>query len=111
MERQLIWQRDRPPVGHFVLEESILRRQVGGPEVMQSRSDRSWRYTEPVHMSFQVMPQRTGRRTPASTVPMVLMETPEYGRLVYIEVQRASFLVDDPDEGRRLPPPVWNAAV
>jgi transcriptional regulator with XRE-family HTH domain len=35
MERQLIWQRERPPVGHFVLEESILRREVGGPEVMR----------------------------------------------------------------------------
>jgi transcriptional regulator with XRE-family HTH domain len=31
MERQLIWQRERPPVGLFVLEESILRREVGGP--------------------------------------------------------------------------------
>ncbi|MGW6906427.1 helix-turn-helix domain-containing protein [Streptomyces sp. NPDC054940] len=67
MERQLIWQRERPPVGHFVLEESILRREVGGPEVMRQQIRQ-------------------------------ILETPEHERLVYLEVQRASFLVDDPDE-------------
>jgi len=29
---------------------------------------------------------------------MVLLETPEHERLVYLEVQRASFLVDAPEE-------------
>ncbi|MEU1161388.1 helix-turn-helix transcriptional regulator [Streptomyces sp. NPDC005921] len=42
MERQLVWQRERPPVGHFVIEESVLWRKVGGPEVMRERSGRSW---------------------------------------------------------------------
>lgn len=39
-------------------------------------------------------------RTPHAAVdgPMVLLETPEHERLVYLEVQRASFLVEDPDE-------------
>ncbi|WP_369392079.1 Scr1 family TA system antitoxin-like transcriptional regulator [Streptomyces sp. CG1] len=97
MERQLIWQRDRPPVGHFVLEESILRREVGGPEVMREQIRQILEYTEPVHMSFQIMPES---RTPHACLdgPMVLLETPEYERLVYLEVQRASFLVDDPDD-------------
>jgi transcriptional regulator with XRE-family HTH domain len=97
MERQLIWQRDRPPVGHFVMEESILRRQVGSPEVMRAQIRQILEYTEPVHMSFQIMPDN---RTPHACLdgPMVLLETPEYERLVYLEVQRASFLVDDPNE-------------
>jgi hypothetical protein len=30
--------------------------------------------------------------------PMTLLETPEHQHLVYLEVQRASFLVEDPDE-------------
>ncbi|CAM5365659.1 hypothetical protein SFUMM280S_02480 [Streptomyces fumanus] len=29
---------------------------------------------------------------------MVLLETPEHERLVYLEVQRASFLVEDPED-------------
>ncbi|CAL9294294.1 helix-turn-helix domain-containing protein [Streptomyces eurythermus] len=97
MDRQLIWQRDRPPVGHFVLEESILRRQVGGPDVMRAQIRQILEYTEPAHMSFQIMP---ASRTPHACLdgPMVLLETPEFERLVYLEVQRASFLVDDPNE-------------
>ncbi|MBD0840014.1 helix-turn-helix domain-containing protein [Streptomyces sp. TRM68416] len=97
MERQLIWQRDRPPVGHFVLEESILRRQVGGPDVMRNQIRQILEYTEPIHMSVQVMPME---RMPHAGLagPMTLLETPQHERLVYLEVQRASFLVDDPDE-------------
>ncbi|WP_030749904.1 helix-turn-helix transcriptional regulator [Streptomyces sp. NRRL S-31] len=97
MERQLIWQRERPPVGHFVLEESILQRQVGGPQVMQEQIRQILEYTKPVHMSFQIMPKNL---TPHACLdgPMVLLETPEYERLVYLEVQRSSFLVTDPDE-------------
>jgi transcriptional regulator with XRE-family HTH domain len=97
MERQLVWQRERPPVGHFVIEESVLRRKVGGSEVMREQIQQILEYTEPVHMSFQIMPEA---RTPHACLdgPMVLLETPEFERLVYLEVQRASFLVADPDE-------------
>ncbi|MFI5552562.1 helix-turn-helix domain-containing protein [Streptomyces sp. NPDC051738] len=97
MERQLIWQRERPPVGHFILEESILRREVGGPEVMREQFRQILECTAPVHMGFQIMPMD---RTPHCGLagPMLLLETPEYERLGYLEVHRASFLVDDPDE-------------
>ena len=41
-------------------------------------------YTEPVHMSFQIMPED---RTPHAGLdgPMVLLETPEHERLAYLE--------------------------
>ncbi|MFF3373213.1 Scr1 family TA system antitoxin-like transcriptional regulator [Streptomyces sp. NPDC002680] len=97
MERQLIWQREQPPVGHFVLEESILRREAGGREVMREQIRKILEACEPVHVSVQIMPMD---RTPHACLdgPMVLLETPDHERLVYLEVQRASFLVDDPDE-------------
>ncbi|MET9258143.1 helix-turn-helix transcriptional regulator [Streptomyces sp. NPDC003717] len=97
MERQLIWQREKPPVGHFILEEGILRRQVGGPDVMREQVRQILEYTEPTNMSFQIMPEE---RTPHACLdgPMVLLETPERDRLVYLEAQRASFMVDDPIE-------------
>ncbi|MEU6587977.1 helix-turn-helix transcriptional regulator [Streptomyces sp. NPDC046881] len=97
MERQLIWQRDQPPVGHFIMEESILRRQVGGPAVMRKQIRQILEYTAPIHMSVQIMPMD---RMPHAGLagPMTLLETPEHERLVYLEVQRASFLVDDPEE-------------
>jgi DNA-binding XRE family transcriptional regulator len=97
MQRQLIWQRERPPVGHFIIEESVLRRQVGSAEVMRAQIQQLLDSTEPVNMSLQIMPMD---RTPHACLdgPMVLLETPEHDRLVWLEVQRASFLVDDPDE-------------
>ncbi|KUN25019.1 DNA-binding protein [Streptomyces corchorusii] len=97
MERQLIWHRERPPVGHFILEESILRRPVGSPDTMHEQFRQILEYTKPVHMSFQIMPMD---QTPHAALdgPMVLLETPEHERLVYLEVQRASFFVDDPEE-------------
>ncbi|MGW3285729.1 helix-turn-helix domain-containing protein [Streptomyces sp. NPDC001002] len=97
MERQLVWQRDRPPVGHFILEESILRRAVGGPDVMREQLQQILEYTEPVHMSFQIMPMD---RTPHCGLagPLMLLETPHHERLAYLEAHRASFLIADPDE-------------
>jgi len=97
MQRQLIWQRKRPPVGHFIIEESVLRRQVGSAEIMRVQIQQILDFTEPAHMSMQVMPMD---RTPHACLdgPMVLLETPEHQRLVWLEVQRASFLVDDPNE-------------
>ncbi|WP_328978368.1 helix-turn-helix transcriptional regulator [Streptomyces canus] len=97
LERQLIFQRERPPVCHFVIEESILRRQVGGSEVMREQFRQILESTEPVHMSFQIMPMD---RAPHAGLdgPMVLLETPEHDLLVYLEIQRVSFLVDDPEE-------------
>jgi hypothetical protein len=84
-------------VGHFVLEESILRRPVGGPDVMREQIGQILEFTRPVHMGLQIMPMD---RTPHAALagPMVLLETPEHERLVYLEVQRASFLIDDPEE-------------
>ncbi|MGN9761415.1 helix-turn-helix domain-containing protein [Streptomyces sp. SD31] len=97
MERQLIWQREQPPVGHFILEESILRRPMGGPEAWREQIRQILELTRPVHMSIQIMPMD---KTPHAALggPMVLLETPEHERLVYLEVQRASFLVDDREE-------------
>ncbi|MET9145084.1 helix-turn-helix transcriptional regulator [Streptomyces sp. NPDC004042] len=97
MDRQSIWQRERPPVGHFVMEESILRRNMGSSQVMREQIHQILEFTGPTNMSFQIMPED---RTPHACLggPLVLLETPDHERLAYLEVQRASFLVDDPDE-------------
>ncbi|NEB03073.1 helix-turn-helix transcriptional regulator [Streptomyces sp. SID13726] len=97
MERQLVLQRERPPVCHFVLEESILQRPVGGPEVMREQFRRILEYTEPIHMSFQIMPTSVAPHAGLGG-PMVLLVTPHHDRLAYLEVQSASFLVEDPNE-------------
>src|SRR3954453_12716784 len=39
LDRQAILLRDRPPRSHFVLDESVLHRQIGGPKVMGEQLD------------------------------------------------------------------------
>lgn len=97
MDRQKVWDRFRPPRANFILEEAILRRPVGGREVMREQL-RKLRYMEQLPcMGLQIMPMD---RMPHAGLdgPMVLLETPDHEHLAYMEGQRVSFLVDDPDE-------------
>ncbi|MEU9289522.1 helix-turn-helix transcriptional regulator [Streptomyces sp. NPDC048275] len=97
MERQQIWQRKQPPFGHFILEEGILRTALGGAAVMREQIRALREYSDLVHMGLQIMPM--GRVPHAGLAgPMLLLETPDHDHMVYLEVQRASFLVDEPDE-------------
>ncbi|MCI3273337.1 helix-turn-helix transcriptional regulator [Streptomyces cylindrosporus] len=97
MERQQIWLRKQPPFGHFILEEAILRSGIGGSAIMREQIRKLREYGDLVHMGLQIMP--TGRVPHAGLAgPMTLLETPNHDHAVYLEVQRASFLVEDPDE-------------
>ncbi|MCX4814095.1 helix-turn-helix domain-containing protein [Streptomyces sp. NBC_01239] len=97
MERQKIWRRKQPPFGHFILEESILRTALGGPDVMREQVRKVREASDLVHIGIQIMP--VGRVPHAGLAgPMLLLETPAHEHAVYLEVQRASFLVDDPHE-------------
>lgn len=97
MERQQIWQRPQPPFGHFILEEAILRTALGGAAVMREQIRKLREYCDRVYAGLQIMP--LGRVPHAGLAgPMWLLETPEHHHVVYLEVQRASFLVDDPAE-------------
>ncbi|WP_405822578.1 helix-turn-helix domain-containing protein [Streptomyces sp. NBC_01390] len=97
MERQQIWQRRHSPFGHFILEEGILRTALGGADVMREQIRVLREYSALDRMGLQIMPM--GRVPHAGLAgPMLLLETPDHDHVVYLEVQRASFLVDDPDE-------------
>lgn len=97
IERQQIWQRRQPPFGHFILEEGILRTALGGTDVMREQIRALREYSDLDHVGIQIMPM--GRVPHAGLAgPMLLLENPDHDHMVYLEVQRASFLVDDPAE-------------
>ncbi|PNE38822.1 helix-turn-helix domain-containing protein [Streptomyces noursei] len=94
--QQLMERKPSPPMMNFVLEEVILHRPVGGDDVLREQVRCLRRYAELPFLGLQIMPTK---RTHASLAgPMILLETPEHDHLAYIETQRVSFLVDDPDE-------------
>lgn len=97
LSRQKVFQRKPPAMMNFVLEEVILDRPIGGRDVLREQIQHLRRCAELPFVGLQIMPTR--RTTHASLDgPMILLETPEHDHLTYIEAQRISFLVDDPDE-------------
>ncbi|MFF3456538.1 Scr1 family TA system antitoxin-like transcriptional regulator [Streptomyces sp. NPDC002730] len=98
IDRQKFFERKPwPPMMNFLLEEVILHRPIGGREVLSEQILHLRRCAELPFLGLQIMP--TNRQKHAGlNGPLVLLETPNHDQLAYIEGQRVSFLVDDPDE-------------
>lgn len=60
MERQTVLERPDPPMLWVVLDETVLRRCIGGPEVMREQIDRLLAAVELPHVRLQVMPFSVG---------------------------------------------------
>ncbi|MFJ9618529.1 helix-turn-helix domain-containing protein [Streptomyces noursei] len=98
LDRQRLLQRKKPlPILNFILEEVVLHRQLGGPDTWRKQLQHLRQCAELPFLGLQIMP--TSRAAHASLDgPLLILETPEHDHLAYIEAQRISFLVDDPDQ-------------
>ncbi|MFE3606532.1 helix-turn-helix domain-containing protein [Streptomyces goshikiensis] len=96
--RQNLFERQpQPPVMHFIIEQHVLERPIGGREVLRGQLRHLRRMSELPFVGIQII--RTDRDTHAGLAgPMVLLETPDHDQLAYLEGQHVSFLQDDPDE-------------
>lgn len=65
MRRQQILRRDTPPQLSAVLDESVLRRVVGSPDIMREQLDRLLAANETAHITLQVLPFTKGAHTAA----------------------------------------------
>ncbi|MFI0242422.1 helix-turn-helix domain-containing protein [Streptomyces sp. NPDC016845] len=97
MERQRIWKRPHPPWSTFILEESILRRPIGGLEVMRGQLRRLLELSELPFMGIQIMPMN---QVPHAGLagPMTLLQNPDNDFAVYAEGQGGSAVIEDADE-------------
>ncbi|WP_405938189.1 Scr1 family TA system antitoxin-like transcriptional regulator [Streptomyces sp. NBC_00726] len=98
LERQAVLTRTPPPHIGFVVEESVLERTLGGPEVLKQQLrhllDCIERHN---HLTVQVMP--TSQHTHAGLMgPMQLMSTAEGRALVYVEARGGDRFVTQPDQ-------------
>jgi transcriptional regulator with XRE-family HTH domain len=90
--------RERPNVPFsFIVEESVFRRGLGGPEVMRSLFDHVLEQSARRNVMFQVMPLESEAHA-CLDGPMRLLETPEGRRLAYSEGQQNGRLIADPKE-------------
>lgn len=87
----------QPPVMHFIIEQSILERPIGGRDLMHRQLRHLREMAELPFAGIQII--RMDRETHAGLAgPMILLETPDHDQLAYLEGQHVGFLQDDPDE-------------
>ncbi|MFD9246885.1 Scr1 family TA system antitoxin-like transcriptional regulator [Streptomyces sp. NPDC059556] len=87
---------DRPhTIYSFIVEEHVLRRQVGGPEVMHEQAAHILDICARRNIDFQIMPQTRGHHSGLDG-PMRLLETPENKWYAYCEGQENGLLIPDP---------------
>ncbi|WP_245997293.1 helix-turn-helix domain-containing protein [Streptomyces armeniacus] len=97
LSRQAVLERKPTPTLGFVIEETVLRRPIGGAAVLQEQLRRLLDCQRMRHVTVQIMP--LNRQTHSGlNGPMVLLETPERKNLVYIEAQSGSFVISDREE-------------
>ncbi|AWN29660.1 helix-turn-helix transcriptional regulator [Streptomyces sp. NEAU-S7GS2] len=98
ISRQKLLERKTPrPMLNFILEEAVLHRPIGSQELLRAQLRHLRSCAELPFLGLQIMP--TTRCTHAALDgPLVLLEKPDHEYLAYIEAQRISFLVDDPDQ-------------
>ncbi|MEU1019968.1 helix-turn-helix transcriptional regulator [Streptomyces sp. NPDC005900] len=95
MERQALLTREDAPRLWVVMDETALRRPVGGPEVMREQLDRLLEATEMPHVTLQVAPFAAGPH-PGTYGPFVLFRfaMAELPDMVYSEYLTGAVYLD-----------------
>ncbi|GAA1008002.1 Scr1 family TA system antitoxin-like transcriptional regulator [Streptomyces thermogriseus] len=101
MERQrMLYERPTVPF-HFIVEEAVLRRRLGGVEVWREQLSYVLEHTSPRNVTLQIMPLEAEYHS-CMDGPLRLLETPEGRRLAYSEGQENGRLIGDSKEVRVL---------
>ncbi|MFF0202878.1 helix-turn-helix transcriptional regulator [Streptomyces sp. NPDC005017] len=95
VQRQDLLTREGAPRFWAVMDETVLRRQVGGPEVMRAQIDRLLEATKLPNVTLQVVPFATGPH-PGTYGPFVLFRfaVPELPDMVYSEYLTGAVYLD-----------------
>ncbi|MFE7395986.1 helix-turn-helix domain-containing protein [Streptomyces sp. NPDC057557] len=91
LARHKIFERRPLPTISFVIEESVLRRPLGGTNVMRGQLEQILLYGQQRNVEIQVMPNARIDHAGVSG-PFTLIETTEGRRIAYVEVHKDSRL-------------------
>ncbi|MER6554783.1 helix-turn-helix domain-containing protein [[Kitasatospora] papulosa] len=91
LARRKIFERRPQPTISFVIEESVLRRPLGGTDVMRGQLEQFLLYGQQRNVDIQVMPTALVDHAGVSG-PFTLIETKEGRRIAYVEVHKESRL-------------------
>ncbi|MFE7431225.1 Scr1 family TA system antitoxin-like transcriptional regulator [Streptomyces sp. NPDC057545] len=85
-ERQAALVRSRPPMMLVVMDESCIRRRVGGDEVMDAQLERLTEFAEQPNTVVQVVPYDIGERRPFN-LPLYMLTLSDLSVIAYAESQ------------------------
>ncbi|MFF4815261.1 Scr1 family TA system antitoxin-like transcriptional regulator [Kitasatospora sp. NPDC001309] len=97
--RQARLRREQPPVIHAVLDESCLRRPVGGPGVMSAQFDHLLEFAKLPNSLLQVAPLAIGEDR-AFDLPVNIITLPDRSLMAYAESAQQGNLERDSDAVR-----------
>ncbi|MFF7093357.1 helix-turn-helix domain-containing protein [Streptomyces rubradiris] len=101
LERQrMLYERPTVPF-HFIVEEHVFMRKLGGVEVMRAQLDHVLDCTAPRNVTLQIVPVDSETHS-CMDGPLRLLETPQGRRIAYSEGQENGRLIADPKDVRLL---------
>lgn len=102
MTRQQLLVDQSPPEYWAVMDEAVLHRVVGGPEVMAEQLTRLLEMAELPHVTIQVVPFRTGAH-PGMEGPFLILGYPEQADpdVVYVDSTTSGVYLELPEDVRR----------
>jgi transcriptional regulator with XRE-family HTH domain len=97
--RQELHEAAEPPEMFFIIDEPVIRRRIGGPNVMRRQLERLKDWSREPHLTLRVLPFSAGAH-PAMTGPFVVLEFPDPkdDPIVNLEdITGGSTIRDDPE--------------
>ena len=107
MQRQELLSRDQPPELHFIMDEAVIRRMVGGPDLMRGQLRRLRELADAPNVTMRIVPFTYGIYE-RLRVPYVLFEFAEAEDedVLYVENPLGELIIreNSPEERERVTP-------
>ncbi|MFF7096619.1 helix-turn-helix domain-containing protein [Streptomyces rubradiris] len=98
MKRQEILTRPKPPRLWAILDESVIRRVVGSPQVMREQLARLLEANESPHITLQILPFSKGAHAAALGSFVILGGTEPALDVVYVDLHAGSLFLEKDEE-------------
>ena len=98
MQRQAVLDRDDPPDLRVVLDESVLRRHVGGPAVMRDQLKHLAELAQRPNVTVQVIPFRASGRAAGGSFSILRFAGADVPDVVYLEQLTSALYLDSPKD-------------
>jgi transcriptional regulator with XRE-family HTH domain len=100
--RQELLNQEKPPRFRMLLDESVLHRQIGGPDVMAAQLDKILRLMREQKVSVQIIPYEAGAYDSTdSNFVYLKFDRPDLPDIVFVEGLISHLYHERPDEAER----------